>query len=151
LKVQRVLEIGVAAGASLKMWRDYFVSAQIHGVDLVSIPSVFGDRVTLHVLDQEDEAGLERLGKEFGPFDLVVDDGGHTMKQQQTSFKVLEKYVTKDGLYVVEDLHSSFCGKPYGVEKAEDTTLAVLARLREALIFSSASSGSIVGIVRRGQ
>ena len=47
------------------------------------------------------------LNKTNITFDIIIDDGGHTMKQQQTSFGVLFKNVSSGGLYILEDLHTS--------------------------------------------
>jgi hypothetical protein len=44
-----------------------------------------------------------------GPFDLIIDDGGHSDRQQQTSLEWLIPYaLTPGGLFVMEDLSCSF-------------------------------------------
>jgi hypothetical protein len=40
--------------------------------------------------------------------DILIDDGGHTMKQQIVTFEVLFDHVKQDGVYLVEDLHPSY-------------------------------------------
>ena len=37
---------------------------------------------------------------------MIIDDGGHTMKQMQTSLNYLWNSVKSGGLYVIEDLHT---------------------------------------------
>ena len=44
---------------------------------------------------------------------MIIDDGGHTMNQQITSFRVLFPYVKSGGIYVIEDLCTSYW-KEYG-------------------------------------
>tara|TARA_R100001224_G_C3937969_1_gene121205 strand:- start:252 stop:626 length:375 start_codon:yes stop_codon:yes gene_type:complete len=39
-------------------------------------------------------------------FDLIIDDGGHTMRQMQVSLTMLLDAVKSGGYYVIEDLHS---------------------------------------------
>ena len=50
---------------------------------------------------------------EIPDIDILMDDGGHSMKQQKTTFEELFDKVKEDGLYVIEDLHTSYM-KFYG-------------------------------------
>lgn len=142
-KFRKVLEIGVFQGASLLMWRDYFPRAQVHGLDLRDPGLLSSERVHVHLGDQSERAVLDRLVGNIGSgFDLVVDDGGHTMAQQQVSLGQLFPHVRPGGFYVVEDLHTSYMeaiglyrdGKavgsyPTGVEVGVPTTFDVIAGL----------------------
>jgi hypothetical protein len=102
-----VLEIGVATGASIRTWLEYFPNARVVGLDVDRKPS-FGPRYIGVVGDQSSREDLDYLlGRESGPYDLILDDGGHTMRQQQTSLAVLLPYVRPGGFYVCEDLFSS--------------------------------------------
>jgi hypothetical protein len=56
--------------------------------------------------DQAKRSQLEILVEKQGPWDIVIDDGGHTMEQQQVSLGVLFPHTRM--FYVVEDLHTSF-------------------------------------------
>lgn len=108
-RAKKILEIGVLGGSSLYMWRDYFPNAVIHGVDVTGADLENLDRITTHVADQQDRMQLQALVDEVGTdFDLIVDDGGHTMGQQQVSLAFLFPHVRAGGFYVVEDLHTSF-------------------------------------------
>lgn len=51
---------------------------------------------------------LARIATEAGPFDVVIDDGGHLWGQQLVSLIHLWPAVAPGGLYVVEDLHTSY-------------------------------------------
>ena len=106
------LEIGVLKGDSIKMWLDYFPSATIIGLDINVmlnhiIPESSG-RLILVQGDQEDAKCLQKLGETYGPFDIIVDDGGHTMKGQQISLQILFPFLKPNGIYAVEDLHTCF-------------------------------------------
>ncbi|MBC6493153.1 class I SAM-dependent methyltransferase [Flavihumibacter stibioxidans] len=104
------LEIGIAHGGSLEMWRKYFgENAKIIGVDVNPECKKFeGDNISIHIGSQEDEAFLTDLKSKIPKVDVLLDDGGHTMKQQITTFNVLFDHVKEDGLYVCEDLHTSY-------------------------------------------
>jgi hypothetical protein len=58
--------------------------------------------------DQADAGFLRAVLDEFGPFDAVLDDGGHTARQQLVSFEVLYPELALDGVYLCEDTHTSY-------------------------------------------
>ena len=43
-----------------------------------------------------------------GPYDIVIDDGGHVTGQQIVSLEQLFPAVRDGGFYVIEDTHTSF-------------------------------------------
>lgn len=126
----RILEIGIADGGSLLMWLDYFPKATIHGIDIADGARLENARVRTCVADQAKRDQLKRcLDKFGGQFDLLIDDGGHSMEQQQVSFGFLFPYVLPGGFYSIEDLHTSMpeIYPDYGVESdGANTTLAMI-------------------------
>jgi hypothetical protein len=48
------------------------------------------------------------VSDEFGPFDIVIDDGSHVPKHVVTSFGALFPQVKDGGLYVIEDVQTTF-------------------------------------------
>jgi hypothetical protein len=109
------LEIGVSHGGSAQMWKDYFgAKAKIFGVDVNPLCKQFEeDQITIFIGDQGDRKFLSSLKREMPRLDIIIDDGGHTMEQQINTFEVLYPHVSPDGLYVCEDMHSSYW-KRYG-------------------------------------
>jgi hypothetical protein len=108
-RARRILEIGVAGGESLRLWRDYFPGAQVFGLDIYDKKEHDSARITTMVADQAKREDLAAAIRRFGgDFDIVIDDGGHRMDQQQISFAVLFPALQKGGLYVIEDVHTSF-------------------------------------------
>lgn len=105
-----LLEFGVSHGGSLRMWRDYFgPQARIIGVDIDPACSMHADGKTEIIIgDQEDRAFLSELRNRVGEVDILIDDGGHTMAQQLATFDVMFDAVAADGVYLVEDLHTSY-------------------------------------------
>jgi hypothetical protein len=106
----RFLEIGVFRGGSLRLWREYFgPRALIVGVDRDPGCARFGGEFGhVRIGDQADPAFLRSVLAEFGPFDAVLDDGGHTAQQQIVSFNVLYPELASDGVYLCEDTHTSY-------------------------------------------
>lgn len=105
-----ILEIGVYQGGSLKMWRDYFgEEAKIYAIDINPDCKQFESRNTkIFIGSQEDVEFLNDIKNQLPKFDIIIDDGGHTMNQQKTSFEVLYEHLKDDGLYLCEDLHTSY-------------------------------------------
>ncbi len=109
----RILEIGVFRGGSLKMWREYFhPKATIVGIDIDTNCKSFEDpenNIFVEVGDQGDASFLEFISKKFGPFDIIIDDGGHKTSLQIISFNSLYgSSLNDDGIYLVEDVHSNY-------------------------------------------
>lgn len=111
----RVLEIGVggyayasAGGASLIMWADYFRQGKIVGIDIAEKNLDLGSRVTVLQGSQDDPVFLARLVKDYGPFDIIIDDGSHIPKHVVASFQSLFPTMPEGGLYVVEDVQTAY-------------------------------------------
>src|SRR4051812_4333214 len=134
----RLLEIGLYNGGSLRMWREYLRNATLHGIDVdrrtlayeLEIP---GTKVRLG--DQADARALRAFVDEVGgSYDVILDDGGHTMEQQIVSFEVLFPHVVSGGVYIIEDLGTSYFVEYGGRPLGEDgTAVAHMKRLVDAV------------------
>lgn len=106
--VEKVLEIGIAEGAGLFMFRDFFPKATIYGADNVPqrVVNLSGlDRIQPYLVDQSNELQLRELIKQTGEdIDLVVDDGSHVPEHQFFTFHALSPYLDEDVTYVIEDV-----------------------------------------------
>jgi 23S rRNA U2552 (ribose-2'-O)-methylase RlmE/FtsJ len=109
-KEVKVLEIGVFHGGSLQMWKKYFgEQAQIIGVDInPACKELEEERIRIYIGSQEEREFLAKLKAEIGRVDIVIDDGGHYMSQQITTFEELYPFVASNGIYLIEDLHTSY-------------------------------------------
>jgi len=111
----KLLEIGVHRGASLLLWHEAFPKAQIFGLD--KNPDIWKpylsdkDRIKVFVGWQEDEEFLNSQVEPAGPFDIIIDDGGHKPEQQVATFKRLWPLLNEHGMYVIEDLHGNYWAK----------------------------------------
>ena len=106
-----LLEIGVYDGASLKTWKKYFPKADITGIDIdIRCKEYEEDRVNVVIGDQTDVNFLTDItnNKEYS---IMIDDGGHTWKQQIVSFETLFPKLSPGGIYFVEDVHTSYVQK----------------------------------------
>jgi cephalosporin hydroxylase len=105
-----VVEIGIFKGGSLQMWKKYFGSrAKIIGIDIDPRCKAFEeDQIEIMIGSQEDRNFLREVAKNLTKIDILIDDGGHTMNQQITTFEELFPLVAENGIYLCEDLHTSY-------------------------------------------
>jgi hypothetical protein len=104
-----LLEIGVCDGSSVKMWKEYFPKANITALDIDPRCKEFEeDRINIHIGDQTDVSFLNEVVNKHNHFEIILDDGGHSWKQQIVSFETLFPQLTPGGLYFIEDMHTSY-------------------------------------------
>lgn len=121
----RVLEIGVYRGGGLDLLRDYLgPQAHLVGIDIDPVAvDVASARHVVELGDQTDPEFLARVVDEHGPFDVVIDDGGHTMTQQIATAQVLLPRMPAGSVYIVEDCHTSYWPEYDGGRGGEGTFL----------------------------
>lgn len=111
---KRVLEIGLFRGHSLRMWEQYFIGAEVYGVDCSDQPHggmadlrpmIAEGAHRIEIFDAENEAEVDRRFPGI-TFDIVIEDAGHHLDQQLKLRDIFETRITAGGLYVVEDLQS---------------------------------------------
>jgi hypothetical protein len=105
-----MLEIGVSQGGSLQMWKEYFgPGAKIYGIDIdPRCKELEEENIKIFIGSQSDRKFLREVKNSIPQLDMLVDDGGHTMVQQRVTFEELFGHVKEDGVYVCEDLHTSY-------------------------------------------
>ena len=102
-----ILEIGVENGDSLRIWREYFANANICGIDIDKKDFKIHN-VDIRQGDQSNHTFLLSLINDFKKFDIIIDDGSHQAKHIITSFNFLYPYLSNTGIYVIEDLQTSY-------------------------------------------
>jgi len=114
-KVKKILEIGIGGhdldfqgGASLLALSFFFRKAKVYGLDLINKEFLNSKRIKTLIGSQNDKKFLNSLAKQFGPFEIIIDDGSHFANHQLTSFNHLYKYLNENGIYVIEDLSGSY-------------------------------------------
>ena len=130
-----ILEFGVNQGGSMLMWQDYFHDdSRIVGVDIDERCRQFeGGNVTIEIGDQEDRVFLRDLARKHGPFDVVIEDGGHQMGQQIATFEEIYPAMTAEGCFLIEDLHTSYWPNYGGGYRREGTFVEYAKGLSDQL------------------
>jgi SAM-dependent methyltransferase len=130
-----VLEIGCGDGGSLQMWKRYFgPHAQIVGIDIEPRCKNFEeDQIAVRIGSQDDPAFLAGVVAEFGPFDVVIDDGSHVQAHVAAAFTHLYQGLSKNGVYLVEDLHTAYWPDFGGGLGKPDTFIEIAKKLIDEL------------------
>lgn len=107
-----LFEIGIGgtarAGASLRMWRDYFPHAQVIGLDIDDRLAVRSDRIHPYVGSQVDPDVLDRIFTDFPDVRVVVDDGSHRPEHVRETFRLVFPRLPDGAVYIVEDTQTSY-------------------------------------------
>lgn len=123
--LENFLEIGIWKGDSIQMWREYFNVGNLVALDIIPLPNIILPNTKLLKCDQSNRNQLSNIiNTTYSQFDIIIDDGGHWMHQQQISLGYLFKYLKPGGVYVIEDLHTS--GHPHYTRRGDTNTLRML-------------------------
>lgn len=130
-----VLEFGVSHGGSLQMWKNYFGRrARIVGVDIdPRCKELEEKKVEIYIGDQENRQFLRELMKKVGKVDVVIEDGGHRMNQQIATFEEVYPHVSEGGVFLIEDLHTSYWKRYEGGVKKKGTFIEYAKDLIDTL------------------
>jgi len=110
----KLLELGICEGDSLLFWNEFFDGAEIFGIDL-SLPNIeVPESVKMFKCRQEDQSGLITIGKNCGPFDIIIDDCSHQKRWTWESFLTLWRYLVFGGIYIIEDWKAGFDDNGHG-------------------------------------
>ena len=129
-KALNLLEIGIGGyrnpkdgGRSLRMWKAYFPKSNIFGIDIYDKTPLDEERVKTFKGSQADEGFLKTVVAKIGRIDIVIDDGSHYNDHVIKAFKVLFPLLSPKGIYVVEDLQTSYWDKAFGTNWGGATDL----------------------------
>ena len=117
-KKLNILEIGIGGdadpnkgGASLRMWRTYFPKSKIYGIDIYEKKAHEEKRIKTFQGNQIDAKFLKQVVNKIGELDIIIDDGSHINEHVITSFKILFPMLNKNGVYIIEDVQTSYWKK----------------------------------------
>jgi hypothetical protein len=105
------------------MWKNYFgPQAHIYGIDIDPQCKSFEEpQIKIAIGSQEDRQFLRTFAQSVPRIDILIDDGGHTMRQQIAAFEELYSHIDANGVYLCEDLHTSYWGDYGGGYRRPDT------------------------------
>ena len=113
-----MIEIGIDQGGSLELWNNYFDGeCTIIGIDIndkSDIEKKFRENGINNIYCIKGDQGNPNFWDKFlethgsKEIDIVLDDGGHTMQQQKLTFYKLINAISINGLFMCEDLCTSY-------------------------------------------
>jgi hypothetical protein len=124
-------DMGYGPGASYYTWLDYFSNVDLYYIEYdAACAEQWANKTkeaTIFAGDQASVPFLDEFIKQAGgDWDVIIDDGGHTMAQQRTSLSVLWPYVKEGGIYFIEDLATSYHPAYGGAYESADTMMGDL-------------------------
>jgi hypothetical protein len=114
---KNVLEIGIGYpgdnGGSIKLWNDYFINANVYALDIIDIKDVWNeiknkDRIHLTTscdAYNEENCKILFLNQNI-KFDMMLDDGPHSLESMKQYIKLYSQIMTEDGILMIEDVQS---------------------------------------------
>lgn len=107
-----ILEIGIQDGGSIKLWYDYFSNAKIYGLDIMNYNNIWEELKNKEriILSCHNAYNQEFFNIKFSSmqkeFDIVLDDGPHTLASIIFFIKNYSKLLKNDGILIVEDVQN---------------------------------------------
>jgi hypothetical protein len=102
---KKVLEQDYTFGNSLRAWRDYFTNANVYGIDVDENTMFEEDRIKTFCSSSMDKDTMDNILSKLPQFDMVIDDGLHTMEANLETLKIVFPYLKNGGIYVIEDIN----------------------------------------------
>ena len=131
-----ILEIGVLDGKSLLTWKDYYYRSNILGIDInPDCKKYEEDRIFVEIGSQADDKFLKQIKTQYGPFDMILDDGSHMNSHMIYSFEHLFGSVKSGGVYVIEDIGCSYWGEYGGGFREQQTSMEYFKKLSDDINF----------------
>jgi demethylmacrocin O-methyltransferase len=120
----KLREVGILNGESLLAWRAFFPFGTIIGCDIEPKKQFSVGKIKTYLVDQSSRSDLESLSEKEGPFDVIVDDGSHQNDHQILTFYKLFWTLRDGGIYIIEDVQTSFWPVVYGGAHVQDPAFA---------------------------
>ena len=134
-----ILEIGILDGKSLLTWGEYFYRSNILGIDINPDCKKFEDKenkISVEIGSQADSVFLNEVVGNYGPFDMILDDGSHMNEHVIYSFEHLFDSVKSGGVYIIEDIGTSYWSDYGGGFREPQTSVEYFKRLCDDVNFN---------------
>jgi len=145
-KPVKILEIGVGGyenpkegGNSLRMWKAFFAKGTVFAIDIYDKSIHNENRIKIFQGSQADREFLEKVTLETGELDIIIDDGSHLNEHIIETFKILFPKLKDGGIYVIEDIQTSYWDNMGGDSKDlknQKTAMNFLKSLTDCLNYS---------------
>lgn len=108
---KNVLEVGIHYGGSIKLWSEFFINANVYGLDIIPYYDIWNElkknnRIILYSsTDAYNETFFKTnlLNKNI-KFDFLIDDGPHSLESMVKFIHLYTQLMTDDGILIIEDI-----------------------------------------------
>ena len=115
----KLLEIGIMYGGSSYAWRRYYGDKLYYvGAEITEAAKVFenpAEDLHIEIGSQLNATFLLEVCDKHGPFDIIIDDGGHTAVMMRTTLGAMfpsDRCMTPSySIYAIEDTHTMMRGE----------------------------------------
>lgn len=109
-----ILEVGIYHGGSIQLWCDFFPRAHIYGVDICNLDFIKKEsiktdhNITLYTNTNAYDNNFikEHFINKNIYFDMILDDGPHTLQSNIDLILLYSQLLTKNGIIVIEDIQN---------------------------------------------
>lgn len=106
-KAVKILEIGIASGHSLLLWNKYFSNhTGVYGIDNYGGKLVQEALQTDNIFITIDDAYNSRVSDGLPNFDIIIDDGPHTLDSMISCINLYLRKLNSGGVLAIEDVQS---------------------------------------------
>ena len=116
----KIAELGILDGASLMMWKEYFINSEIYGFEYNNeLINNFkqrynNDRITLAHIDVTDKDSIVNAVSELNiSYDIIIDDSTHKFEDQIRVIENTYQYLKPGGILIIEDIFKSYNENDY--------------------------------------
>jgi hypothetical protein len=100
----KLLEIGMNKGGSLFLWSKFFHNADIYGLDITDEPLLERYKNIDRVNYIFKNAYNKEVSDELPDFDIIIDDGPHTLESQIDCINLYLPKLKENGVLIIEDI-----------------------------------------------
>lgn len=109
---KNILEIGIAPGGSIMVWRNYFINAHIYGIDTCNLHDIQAQSIKndYHITlfpntnGYNDQFIRENFTNKNIKFDIVLDDASHTLEDIIYFIIKYLPLLSDNGIMVIENI-----------------------------------------------
>ena len=105
LDIESNMGVNGKPGASLRVWKDYFINSNIYGADIDKGVLFSEDRIVTGYMDQTDPESIKDFWEkhDISP-DIIIDDGLHEFHAGITLYENSIERLKVGGVYIIEDI-----------------------------------------------
>ncbi len=120
--VKKIVEFGVFKGDSVRWLNREYSNAKIYAADILPIQPEWteNDSIIYYQLDQDKVSEIQSFfGTTGNEIDLIIEDGSHFPQHQKNCLLIGMNYLKSEGIYILEDLHTSHPHHDYYIEQGK--------------------------------